>query len=47
MIIVEVSDGGVWTFFIMGQKKHTWGFLVDGVKIPYYTYFQIKDKGYE
>lgn len=36
--IYEVSPGGVWTLFITEQYQGTWGFLVDGVKIPYREY---------
>jgi hypothetical protein len=36
--ITEVSEGGVWTMFIMGPYQGTWGFLVDGVKIPWREY---------
>jgi hypothetical protein len=25
--ITQVSPGGVWTLFIMGRKRHEWGFL--------------------
>lgn len=42
--ISEVSDGGVWTLFITGRKRGTWGFLVDGKKVPWRTYLGI-DKG--
>lgn len=36
--ISEVSPGGVWTMFITGRKRGTWGFLVDGQKVPWRTY---------
>jgi hypothetical protein len=36
--ITEVSDGGVWTLFITHQYQGTWGFLVDGKKVPYRQY---------
>jgi len=36
--IVEVSEGGVWTLFITYQYKGTWGFLVDGKKVPWREY---------
>ncbi len=36
--ISEVSDGGVYTLFISGPWQGVWGFLVDGVKIPWKTY---------
>jgi hypothetical protein len=36
--IVEVSEGGVWTLFITYRYQGTWGFLVDGKKVPYREY---------
>lgn len=36
--IVRVSEGGVWTIFITYDYKGTWGFLVDGVKVPHNQY---------
>jgi hypothetical protein len=36
--IQEVSPDGVWTLFITWRKQGTWGFLVDGVKVPYREY---------
>ena len=36
--ISEVSEGGVWTAFITFDYQGTWGFLVDGVKIPWREY---------
>jgi hypothetical protein len=36
--IVEVSEGGVWTLFITYQYRGTWGFLVDGKKVPWREY---------
>jgi hypothetical protein len=36
--IVEVSPGGVWTLFITYQYRGTWGFLVDGKKVPWREY---------
>jgi hypothetical protein len=29
------SDGGVWTLFISGRTRGEWGFLVNGVKVPW------------
>lgn len=40
--IIEVSDGGVWTLFITWKYQGTWGFLVDGVKVPYRKYLGVK-----
>jgi len=42
--IAHVSDGGVWTLFITGRKRGTWGFKVDGAKVPWRTYLGL-DKG--
>lgn len=36
--ITEVSDGGVYTLFVTGKYRGTWGFLVDGVKVTYKEY---------
>lgn len=39
--IVEVSPGGVWTLFISSRWQGVWGFLVDGVKVPWREYLGI------
>lgn len=36
--IDEVSDGGVYSLFISGAYQGTWGFLVNGVKVPWRAY---------
>lgn len=37
--IVHMPDDGVWTIFITGRKRGTWGFLMpDGSKLPHYQY---------
>lgn len=36
--IDEVALGGATTLFIMGRRQETWGFLVDGAKIPWRKY---------
>lgn len=36
--ITAVSPGGVWTLFITGRYRGTWGFDVDGVKVPHDVY---------
>lgn len=36
--ITEVSKGGVWTLFFTWEWKGDWGFLVDGVKVPWKEY---------
>lgn len=40
--ISQVSPGGVFTLFISGPKQGTWGFLVDGVKVPWRRYLGIE-----
>ena len=36
--ITCVSPGGVWTLFITWKYRGTWGFLVNGVKVPWRQY---------
>jgi hypothetical protein len=36
--ISHVPDEGVWTLFITWKKRGTWGFDVDGVKVPHREY---------
>lgn len=36
--IEQVSIGGVYTLFIVGNYIDDWGFLVDGVKVPHDEY---------
>lgn len=36
--IEQVSPGGVYTLFFTGPYKHTWGFLVNGTKVPHNEY---------
>jgi hypothetical protein len=36
--ITQVSEGGVWTIFIMRKKRNDWGFLKDGKKVPWRRY---------
>lgn len=40
--VSAVSPGGVWTVFITGPYQGTWGFLVDGVKVKYREYLDLK-----
>jgi hypothetical protein len=40
--ISEVSEGGVWTLFIFYKWRGVWGFLVNGVKIPWRQYEAMK-----
>lgn len=39
--IDTVSPGGVWTLFIAGKRRGTWGFLVDGRKVPWREYLGV------
>lgn len=36
--ISQVSNGGVYTLWFTWRYRGTWGFLVDGVKVPYRKY---------
>lgn len=40
--ISAVSNGGVWTMFITWRKRGTWGFDVEGTKVPWREYLGIK-----
>lgn len=40
--ITQVSQGGVWTLFITWRKQDTWGFNVDGKKVPWREYLGIE-----
>jgi hypothetical protein len=42
--IAAVSAAGVWTLFISGKKRGTWGFLVDGHKVPWREYLGLGEK---
>lgn len=42
--ISKVSDGGVWTVFVTGRKRGTWGFMVNGAKVPWRTYLGLDDQ---
>jgi hypothetical protein len=37
-----ISDGGVWTLFITWRYRGTWGFNVDGRKVPWREYLGVK-----
>ncbi|WP_421560867.1 MULTISPECIES: hypothetical protein [unclassified Pseudomonas] len=41
--IDQVSTGGVYTLFITSKWRGDWGFLVNGVKVPWRTYTGIDD----
>jgi len=43
-IIAYVPPQGVWTLFITWKYRGVWGFLVDGVKIPWRTYLSDRPK---
>ena len=38
--IIGMPSEGVWTLWIMYPKKQSWGFLVDGKKIPWREYLK-------
>jgi hypothetical protein len=42
--IETITPDGVWTLFITGKYRGTWGFLVEGVKVPYREYLGLGDK---
>ncbi|RZJ24771.1 MAG: hypothetical protein EOO54_08365 [Haliea sp.] len=39
--IDSVSEGGVWTLFFTWRYRGTWGFDVDGRKVPYREYLNL------
>lgn len=43
--ITEVSEGGVYTLFFTWKYMGTWGFLVDGVKVPWRKYLGMEKDG--
>lgn len=43
--ITEVSEGGVYTLFFSSSWKGVWGFLVNGVKVPWREYLGLPAKG--
>lgn len=43
--ISSVSPGGVWTLFLVGRKRGTWGFDVDGAKVPWREYLGLNEEG--
>ncbi len=43
--ITDVDVDGAWTLFISGPWRGVWGFLVNGVKIPWREYLGIPPKG--
>jgi len=43
--ISSVSEAGVWTLFIVGKKRGTWGFEVNGAKVPWRQYLGLDEEG--
>ena len=41
--ISSVSSGGVWTLFLTWRKRGTWGFDVDGEKVPWREYLNVSE----
>lgn len=41
--ISHVPPEGVWTMFITWEKQGTWGFLVDGQKVPWRQYLAARE----
>lgn len=42
--ITSIDVGGVWTLFVSGPYRGTWGFLVGGVKVQWRTYLGLEEK---
>lgn len=42
--ISNVCKDGVWTMFITGKYRGSWGFKVDGRKVPWREYLGIKEE---
>jgi hypothetical protein len=42
--ITEISEGGVWTLFITGKYRGTWGFLVNGIKVQWRKYLGLEPR---
>lgn len=40
MVCKRPEDEGVWTMFITGKYRGTWGFDVDGIKVPFREYLK-------
>jgi hypothetical protein len=41
--IERVSEGGVWTLFFTWKYRGTWGFKVNGKKVPWRTYLGLEE----
>lgn len=39
--IASISRGGAWTLFLTWKYRGTWGFLVDGKKVPWREYLGV------
>jgi hypothetical protein len=42
--VSAVPPDGVWTLFITWKKQGTWGFLVDGAKVPWRKYLGLEQQ---
>ena len=42
--ITSLATGGAWTMFITGRHRGTWGFMVDGSKVPWREYLGLPPK---
>ena len=42
--LVGTNVDGVWTLWFMGKKINRWGFLVDGRKVYWRDYFEMKER---
>jgi hypothetical protein len=40
--ISDIPEGGAWTLFITSPKRGSWGFFVDGRKVPWREYFGVQ-----
>lgn len=41
--ISRIGEGGVWTLFVTGKYRGTWGFLVNGVKVQWRKYLGVAE----
>ena len=41
--ITDVSTGGVWTMFVTGKYRGTWGFWVNGAKVQWRKYLGLQE----
>jgi hypothetical protein len=40
--ISYIAEGGAWTLFFTWRYQGTWGFLVDGAKVPWRKYLGLE-----